>query len=60
MSSTSKTAVFLLAGMAAGVTLGILLAPAKGKVLTGTLISIFRPNPDLYARQYDAIENAII
>ncbi|RKR84858.1 YtxH-like protein [Mucilaginibacter gracilis] len=31
MSNTSKGAVLLLAGLAAGVTLGILFAPAKGK-----------------------------
>lgn len=31
MSNTSKGAVLLLAGLAAGVTLGILFAPAKGR-----------------------------
>ena len=30
-SINSKSALFLLAGVAAGVTLGILFAPAKGK-----------------------------
>jgi gas vesicle protein len=31
MSNTSKGAVLLLTGLAAGVTLGLLFAPAKGK-----------------------------
>ena len=31
MSNTSKGAVLLLAGIAAGVTLGLLFAPAKGR-----------------------------
>lgn len=31
MSNTSKGAVLLLAGLAAGVTLGLLFAPAKGR-----------------------------
>lgn len=31
MSNTSKGAVLLLAGLAAGVTLGMLFAPARGK-----------------------------
>lgn len=31
MSNTSKGAVLLLAGIAAGVTLGLLFAPARGK-----------------------------
>jgi gas vesicle protein len=89
MSNTSKGAVLLLAGIAAGVTVGMLFAPRKGRenrekisvslhTLGETLIDTaviqidgllnfadklvtqFKSDADLYAKQYDEIEHAII
>lgn len=89
MSNTSKGAVLLLAGIAAGVTLGLLFAPNKGKdsrdklsnslqnlgdtlvdtaadqidnllTFTDRLLTQFRSQNDMYSKNYDDIENAII
>ena len=44
MSNTSKTVVFALVGVAAGVTLGVLFAPGRGKQnrekLSSTLLNL--------------------
>ena len=89
MSNTSKGAVLLFAGIAAGVTLGLLFAPNRGKEnrdkltaglqnlgetlvdtaaiqidsllsFTDKLVTQLKGTNDLYAKQHDDIEHAII
>lgn len=61
MSNTSKGAVLLLAGLAAGVTLGLLFAPGKGREnrdkLTSSLQNLGETLVDTAVVQIDSLLN---
>ncbi|EHQ29541.1 YtxH domain-containing protein [Mucilaginibacter paludis] len=61
MSNTSKGAVFLLAGLAAGVTLGLLFAPGKGREnrekISSSLQNLGEALVDTAVVQFDTLLN---
>ncbi len=57
MNNTSKSAALLLAGMAAGVTLGVLFAPKKGKENREKLAKSLLGLRDAASNQFDNILN---